>query len=139
MKLKLALVIFLVGCSATKETKLNRESLHYVAANDWTQWAPMVKAAPTYPSSLLARGIEGCVNVEFIVNEHGKPIEPVVTKSFPAGAFDSVSLDALRKFKYEATPNNQIKTPIVTSNIFTFSHPSAKPQKSRAFWESKCK
>lgn len=139
MNLKIAFAILLVGCSNTGEPKLNRDALRHVAANDWTQWAPMIKASPTYPSGLLARGIEGCVKIEFIVNEHGKPIEPVITNSFPAEAFDAVSLEALRKFKYVATPNNSMKTPVVTSNIFSFSNPRGTPPKSRAYWEGKCK
>jgi TonB family protein len=139
MKIIIALAIFLVGCSSTNETRLDRESLRYFASHDWTQWTPMVKASPMYPSSLLTRGIEGCVNIEFIVNEYGRPTKPIVTNSIPAGAFDSTSLEALRKFKYEPTLNNQTKTPILTSNVFTFSHPDSEPKKTRSYWEARCK
>ncbi len=61
-----------------------------------------IKTIPaSYPISAQRAGIEGYVKVTFQLNELGSPIEIDVTDSFPSGVFDSVTLNAIKKWQFE--------------------------------------
>lgn len=57
---------------------------------------------PDYPPRAAARGIEGWVDVEFMVGADGQPRSARVVNASPRGVFDSAALDAVAKWRYEA-------------------------------------
>ena len=64
---------------------------------------PIVKVAPSYPASALARNVEGHVLLEFAVTTTGAVRDPVVLEAEPPGVFDRAALDAVAKFRYKPT------------------------------------
>lgn len=58
------------------------------------------QAAPTYPSSMRGKKIEGVVTLRFIVDANGKVESPRVEKTTHS-AFDKPALDALKNWKFE--------------------------------------
>ncbi|MEX2366275.1 MAG: energy transducer TonB [Pseudohongiellaceae bacterium] len=65
-----------------------------------TEFLPIVTIAPTYPTRALQREIEGWCLVSFTVNEQGGVEDPFVVDAEPANMFDSASLRAVQRFKF---------------------------------------
>ena len=57
--------------------------------------------SPSYPEFALRTGIEGWVDVEFIVDRDGQPREIAVAGAQPAGSFDRAATDAISRYRYE--------------------------------------
>jgi TonB family protein len=57
--------------------------------------------APSYPARALERGTEGWVDLEFTVTRDGTTRDAVVRAAEPAGVFDRVALDAVKRWRYE--------------------------------------
>lgn len=57
---------------------------------------------PIYPSSAVARGVEGFVVVGFSVSQAGEVFDPYIIESKPQGVFDKSALKAIKRFKYRA-------------------------------------
>jgi protein TonB len=57
-------------------------------------------APAVYPPDLLARSVEGFVDLEFVVDRNGQPRNLVVTQASPAGRFDAAALEAVRQYRY---------------------------------------
>jgi TonB family protein len=55
---------------------------------------------PDYPPELLARGVEGWVDLEFVVDRNGVPRDVVVTQASPPNRFDEVAVEAVRQYRY---------------------------------------
>lgn len=64
------------------------------------------EVAATYPADAERRGIEGWVDIEFIVAADGTTRSPIVRESQPAGVFDKSALDALAKWRFEPVTRN---------------------------------
>lgn len=62
---------------------------------------PLVNVTPTYPTRAASRGIEGWCQVKFTVTETGGVSDVVVVDAEPAGIFDSSSIRAAEKFKFQ--------------------------------------
>lgn len=62
---------------------------------------PLVNVTPTYPTRAASRGIEGWCQVKFTVTETGGVRDVVVVDAEPAGIFDSASIRAAEKFKFQ--------------------------------------
>ena len=138
MKIIIILLLFLSGCVSSVPENINIVNIPHLSADDWTMWLPMVKRAPYYPESLVKQKIEGCVKVQFVVNSQGEPQQAVVVKSIPEGIFNKYSLVALKSFHYSPSKSNQVRKPILTYNIFSFSLPSQNMARKRAYWEHEC-
>ncbi|HUQ52459.1 MAG TPA: energy transducer TonB, partial [Gammaproteobacteria bacterium] len=59
------------------------------------------RAAPVYPLDAARDGVEGWVDVEFIVDETGRPRDFEVVAAEPQGQFEEAALAALAKYRYE--------------------------------------
>ena len=57
--------------------------------------------APVYPINARADGIEGWVELEFIVDREGRPRDVVVTDAVPSGTFDRAAANAVERSRYE--------------------------------------
>jgi len=62
---------------------------------------PLVNVTPQYPTRAASRGIEGWCQVAFTVTETGGVRDVVVVDEEPAGIFDSSSIRAAEKFKFQ--------------------------------------
>jgi protein TonB len=69
-----------------------------------------VMIAPIYPRKLLARGVEGYVDVQFVVTPKGSTDRILVVNSMPEGAFDRAAVKAVAKWKYLPPADSGIKT-----------------------------
>ncbi len=58
-------------------------------------------AAPVYPDDALAAGIEGWVDVEYVVDREGRPRDIVVVDSRPGRRFVDAAIDAVESHRYE--------------------------------------
>lgn len=62
---------------------------------------PLIRTAPLYPPSALAKRIEGKVKILFTVTEEGTVVDAQVIESQPKGVFDSTALRAIRHWKFQ--------------------------------------
>jgi TonB family protein len=68
---------------------------------------PRTREVPAdYPSDAERRGVEGWVDVEFIIATNGIPQNLVVRESQPEGVFDKSALDALGRWRFEPVMRN---------------------------------
>jgi TonB family protein len=117
MRTILIMMFVLTGCASQVATEIDPSSLQHLKHDDWSMWLPMVKMAPNYPDSIVRRKVEGCVNIEFVINSQGKPQQFAVVKSIPEGVFDKYSWAALKRFRYDPSEANTDREPTVTNNI----------------------
>ncbi len=64
-----------------------------------------VLTPPKYPADALAKRIEGRVDLEVLVGTDGRPKEVRVVKSTPEGVFDAMTVEAARKWRFNAGRN----------------------------------
>lgn len=62
---------------------------------------PLVNVTPQYPTRAASRGIEGWCQVSFTVTDTGGVRDVSVVDAEPAGIFDSSSIRAAEKFKFQ--------------------------------------
>ena len=62
---------------------------------------PLVNVTPQYPTRAASRGIQGWCQVSFTVTETGGVRDVVVVDAEPRGIFDSSSIRAAEKFKFQ--------------------------------------
>lgn len=62
---------------------------------------PLVRIPADYPVSALAKGIEGFVEMRFVVTETGAVADPEVLRADPPGIFDRSARRAVLKWKYQ--------------------------------------
>jgi TonB family protein len=55
---------------------------------------------PLYPPDALARGIEGWVELEYVVDRTGQTRDLAVVQSSPQGRFDAAALAAVQQYRY---------------------------------------
>ena len=65
------------------------------------EYLPIVRVAAVYPRRALQRGIEGFVDVEFIVTKQGSVRDPKIIQASPEGIFEQAAIDATLKYKYK--------------------------------------
>ncbi|MDT8397034.1 MAG: TonB family protein [Pseudomonadales bacterium] len=79
------------------------------------EYLPIVTIAPQYPQRALARGIEGWCQVMFTVTENGTVVDPVVVDAEPPNIFDSSSIRAVQRFKFN--PRTKDGQPVRTPGV----------------------
>jgi TonB family protein len=57
-------------------------------------------APPVYPPEAVERGLEGWVELEFVVDRAGQTRDVGVTQSLPPGRFDAAAVAAVRQYRY---------------------------------------
>jgi len=62
---------------------------------------PLVNVTPQYPTRAASRGIEGWCQVSFTVTATGGVSDVIVVDAEPSGIFDSSSIRAAEKFKFQ--------------------------------------
>lgn len=61
---------------------------------------PVTKVAPSYPKEAAQKEIEGCVVVEFTIEETGRTSNLGILRARPEGVFEQAALKAARQFRY---------------------------------------
>jgi protein TonB len=61
---------------------------------------PIVRVNPQYPPRAAERGLEGWVEMRFIISAAGTVQDAEVTNSHPGNVFDRAALRAVRRWKY---------------------------------------
>lgn len=79
------------------------------------EYLPIVVIQPQYPNRALQRGIEGWCHVRFTVDENGSVIDPVVVDADPPEIFDSASLRAVQRFRFN--PRTKDGQPVRTPGV----------------------
>jgi protein TonB len=75
--------------------------VQYLAEPAATGELEVLTAGPAiYPEDALRRGIEGWVDVEFVVGTDGLPREARVTGAEPRGTFEQAALAAVALYRY---------------------------------------
>lgn len=87
-----------------------------------SEYLPIVVINPQYPNRALERGIEGWCQVSFTVDENGSVVDPVVVDADPPDIFNSASLRAVQRFRFNPrTKDGQaVRTPGV-QYVFRFN------------------
>jgi TonB family protein len=57
-------------------------------------------AQAVYPPELLARAVEGWVDLEFVVDRDGRTRDVVVKQASPPGRFDEAAVEAVQQYRY---------------------------------------
>lgn len=65
------------------------------------EYLPLVNVTPQYPTRAASRGIEGWCQVTFTVTETGGVRDVSVVDAEPPGIFDSSSIRAAERFKFQ--------------------------------------
>jgi periplasmic protein TonB len=76
-------------------------------------------AAPVYPPTARAARVEGAVVLEAIIDSRGVVSEVRVLKSIPL--LDDAALEAVKKWRYEATRLNGVAVPVVMTVTVQFA------------------
>ena len=63
------------------------------------------QAPPSYPQELRKRGVQGTVQIVFLVDTDGKVVSPKVERSTNP-AFEKPALDSVRQWRFEAGTRN---------------------------------
>jgi protein TonB len=61
---------------------------------------PIFYPDPVYPQSARRRGVEGWVEVKFLVNRSGAVSHESVLNAHPKGIFENAALNALRQWRF---------------------------------------
>lgn len=136
---RIAVIVFLVtGCSTTN-SEISRpfhiEPDIVVDRFDTSYWKPGYKGAAKYPNYALRKGIEGCVNVSYIIDSKGRVAFAEVLKSIPQNLFDKASLTAVRRFKLKPGLSNPDRLAVRTNTIMAFT---VQGGNTSEFWYQKC-
>ncbi len=88
--------------SLQRELETGRLQQQYLATAAPASELKVVRyTAPTYPAEAQARGIEGWVELEYVVDRNGLPRNVVVVGSEPQGRFDQAAISAVSQYQYE--------------------------------------
>jgi protein TonB len=96
---------------ALTPTTLGEELIFEVSEVD-TPPEPLARVAPLYPYTARARGIEGRVELLFVVQPDGSVSDVEVKSSLPRGTFDEAAMDAVKKWRFK--PGTKGGRPVAT-------------------------
>lgn len=96
---------------ALTPTTLGEELIFEISEVD-TLPEPIAQIAPLYPYTAKARGIEGRVELLFVVRPDGSVSDVEVKSSFPRGTFDETAMNAVKKWRFK--PGTKAGKPVAT-------------------------
>jgi periplasmic protein TonB len=127
MKLcNLFLITLLIGCSSTSEdqaAEVDINALDLTGDKSQTEnyWVVKNRSYPKYPINAARKGVSGCVEFSFVINESGKAQNIKVTKSVPENTFNKAATKSLKEYRWVATHNNDLLKPVRTTLQLEFS------------------
>ena len=87
----------------------NEESLELVMASDLT---PLTMLPPQYPPTALMRGLEGWVDLVFLVTAEGTVEEPTVVAAKPTRTFDAAARAAALHWRFRPVVRDGQPVPV---------------------------
>lgn len=85
------------------------EAMKMVMASDLT---PLARIPPQYPPFALSRGIEGWVDLTFIVTTDGTVHELVVVDATPKGMFENAATAAVARWRFQPVVEDGEPVPV---------------------------
>lgn len=79
---------------------------------------PLQRIEPTYPYRAKQAGIEGDVVLRFVVDADGKVQDVTIVSAKPRGQFERAAMQALRKWRYQASKGETGSIPQVATFKF---------------------
>ncbi|WP_395375757.1 TonB family protein [Marinicella sp. W31] len=80
------------------------------------------RKAPRYPKQAIGTGAQGWVRVEFEVHPDGSARNPSVLESIPSGTFDTVTLEAIKQFRFELNFKEGIEPyPVLATQLIQYT------------------
>lgn len=73
---------------------------------------PRVRAEPVYPYRARQRGVEGFVELAFVVTETGRVREERVVGGAPQGVFEEAALQAVRRWRFDPARKDGEAVPV---------------------------
>lgn len=98
--LVLSVVGLLSTIDANADKQLSGDGLSVASGTD-ADLMPLVKVSPIYPADARQQGIEGFVEVEFVVNATGRIEDAKIVEASPVKVFDAAALAALSYYRYK--------------------------------------
>jgi protein TonB len=89
---------------------------------------PLVRIPADYPIPALMKGIEGFVELRFIVTETGSVKDPEILRADPPGVFERAAKRAVLKWKYQPQLVDGKPTAVVTYTRLRFVIEEAQQQ-----------
>jgi TonB family protein len=83
-------------------------------------WKLIEGAEPSYPEEAARRQLEGKVQVLVTIGQDGRAAEIRVIEAEPAGLFVPSVVQALDRFRWEPTADNENRQPVMTEFVFEF-------------------
>lgn len=77
----------------------------------------LIGVEPAYPAEAAAAGIEGYVDVRFVVSPTGTVADPEVVAAEPPGVFDAAALAAVLRWRYTRPPEGSQQGIEVTERV----------------------
>jgi periplasmic protein TonB len=127
MKLKtLLLVTLLAGCTSTDneqvaEFDINALDLRGDKSQTENYWVVMNRSYPKYPVSAARKGVSGCVEFSFVIDELGKARNIQIINSVPENTFNKAAMKTMKEFRWAATKSNDLLQPVLTTLQLDFS------------------
>src|SRR5687768_12160611 len=83
---------------------------------------PLKQSRPKYPAEAFRRGIEGTVDIKFVIDEEGRVIDPIVVRSIPE--LDKAALDCVRKWRFKPAQKDGrvVKSTALAPVTFRITH-----------------
>jgi TonB family protein len=77
------------------------------------------RAPPRYPTKAVNKQVEGWVEIKFIIDEAGVPINIKVTDSKPKDIFNSAAIKAVQKWRFSPARNEETGLPVESETTIT--------------------
>ncbi|OCQ23778.1 hypothetical protein A7985_07510 [Pseudoalteromonas luteoviolacea] len=108
----IAILAILAGCKSTPMNVCKTYPGHYPANYTYVpdEIKPIVRIEPRYPKKAHENGVTGFAKLSYSVI-NGTVSNIKIIESSPTGVFDSVSISALQKWKYQDTFKNCVQYP----------------------------
>lgn len=94
----------LAAAQAAKSASAPAAALPTAADNSYVNASTLTRTryvAPNYPVSARERGIDGWVDVQFVVKADGSLGDVTIVGAQPVGVFEQPALDAVRRWRYQ--------------------------------------
>lgn len=117
---RIFIVFFLLSAFTASAWAQESEGMLYLPGDQMeAYWVIEKKVAPHYPRNALAKGIQGCAAVAFVIEPDGTTSNhKVVVHS--SDLFKAPSIKAAEQFLYKPSEKNPGKESVITSNTFTY-------------------
>lgn len=117
LTIALSTLLFLTGCAAQSKMEIAYGESKCPDGHNDNIPPLIIRVAPQYPIDAARDNLEGYVQMEFDVSEHGSTTNINVTESFPDNAFVYSAKKALSKWKFKPAVKDGVAVAVECLNI----------------------